>query len=389
MPPLAPRSRVSWLAIRKDFPASRSLFLKICAFLLPLTAWALVSYVPWIWHPQMRVVTAGDSYYQVGDLVDKPDFKAANADLAADHKALAVGEPSNPIFLPPPHLVGKALVSAFQIAPYNKGDPWLHQELWHSVQIIFWGFIISAIIGVPLGVLCGTFRLFSLLVEPFVDFIRYMPAPAFGALCVAILGIEDQPKIAIIFIGTFFQMVLVIANTTRLLDGSLLEAAQTLGAKRLSLVTKVIIPGILPNLYSDMRILLGWAWTYLIIGELIGSMSGISRFIYNQQRHFHFENVFAAIIMIGIIGFVTDQFLGLVGGVLFPWQNQSSNVVARFFGYLFKTPGDMRRVSSDDDTPAPTSGPDKPLTILAPVVTEASTPVSPLVAVAELANARA
>jgi NitT/TauT family transport system permease protein len=308
----------------------------------------------------------------------------------ANHKQVAVGEPSNPIFLPPPLAVAKALVNAFQIAPYNKGDPWLHQELWHSVQIIFWGFIISAIIGIPLGVLCGTFRFFSLLVEPFVDFIRYMPAPAFGALCVAILGIEDQPKIAIIFIGTFFQMVLVIANTTRLLDGSLLEAAQTLGAKRFTLVTKVIIPGILPNLYNDLRILLGWAWTYLIIGELIGSMSGISRFIYNQQRHFHFENVFAAIIMIGIIGFVTDQFLGLIGTVLFPWQNQATNSFARFIGYLFKTPGELRRVSSDDDGPSSSSGPDKPLVIVAPVVTEASAPIAPLISpVSELLHARA
>jgi NitT/TauT family transport system permease protein len=348
--------RVSWLAIRTEFPAGRSLFLKVCAFLLPLIVWCVVSYVPWVWHPQMRVVSAGDSYYQIGDLVDKADFRIANAQLQSDHKQVAVGVPSNPIFLPPPHAVAKAFVTAFQIAPYNRGDPWLYQELWHSIQIIFWGFVISAIVGLPLGVLCGTFRICSLMIEPFVDFIRYMPAPAFGALCVAILGIEDAPKIAIIFIGTFFQMVLVVANTTRLLDGSLLEAAQTLGAKRYHLVTKVIIPGILPNLYNDMRILLGWAWTYLIIGELIGSMSGISRFIYNQQRHFHFENVFAAIIMIGIIGFVTDQFLGLLGTILFPWQTNANHAFVRWFGYIFKTPGALRRASrsaeSDGGGPA-------------------------------------
>lgn len=329
-------SGVSWLAIRGDFSRRRTLALKVCAFLLPLTVWAIVSYVPWVWHPQMRVTNPGDSYYQVDDLVDKPDFKAANDDLIAAHKQVAIGEPSNPIFLPPPHAVGKAFVAAFQIAPYNRTDPWLHQELWHSIKIIFWGFAFSALIGVPLGVLCGTFKLFSLIFEPFVDFIRYMPAPAFGALCVAVLGIEDAPKVAIIFIGTFFQMVLVVANTTRLLDGSLLEAAQTLGAKKFHLVTHVIIPGILPNLYNDMRILLGWAWTYLIIGELIGSMSGVSRFIYTQQRHFHFENVYAAIIMIGIIGFVTDQFLGVVGSVLFPWQRGSNPMLARGLGWVKK-----------------------------------------------------
>ncbi len=76
-------------------------------------------------------------------------------------------------------------------------------------------------------------RFFSRLTEPFIEFFRYLPAPAFGALAVAILGIYQAPKIAIIFIGTFFQQVLIIANTTRKLDPSLLEAAQTLGAKNL------------------------------------------------------------------------------------------------------------------------------------------------------------
>ena len=103
----------------------------------------------------------------------------------------------------------------------------------------------------------GTFATVSRLQEPFIEFFRYLPAPAFGALAVAILGIHDAPKIAIIFIGTFFQQVLVIANTTRKLDVPLLEAAMTLGARRLHLLFKVVVPGILPDLYRDQRILLG------------------------------------------------------------------------------------------------------------------------------------
>src|SRR5262249_32352387 len=115
---------------------------------------------------------------------------------------------------------------------HDKEALWLHENLAHSCLIIFLGFVFSAIVGVPLGILCGTFDLFSKLFEPFVDFIRYMPAPAFGVLCVAILGLYDGPKVAIIWIGTFFQMVLVVANTTRQFDESLLEAAQTLGATK-------------------------------------------------------------------------------------------------------------------------------------------------------------
>ena len=152
-----------------------------------------------------------------------------------------------------------------------------------------------------------------------------MPAPAFGALAVAILGIHEAPKIAIIFIGTFFQQVLVISNTTRKLDPSLLEAAQTLGATNKSLLLKVVVPGILPDLYRDMRILLGWAWTYLIVAELIGASSGITWFITQQARYKNFDNVFAAIMMIGIIGLTTDLILGALNKRLFPWQKTANS----------------------------------------------------------------
>ena len=172
----------------------------------------------------------------------------------------------------------------------------------------------------PIGILCGTYTAVSRVGEPFIEFFRYLPAPAFGALAVAILGIYDGPKIAIIFIGTFFQQVLVIANTTRRLDISLLEAARTLGARRLRLLFKVVVPGILPDLYKDQRILLGWAWTYLIVAELIGTSSGITWFITQQARYKNFDNVFAAIIMIGIIGLATDLLLAAFGKRLFPWE---------------------------------------------------------------------
>jgi NitT/TauT family transport system permease protein len=132
-------------------------------------------------------------------------------------------------------------------------------------------------------------------------------------------------------------MVLVVANTTRQFDESLLEAAQTLGADKRSLLTKVILPGILPSLYNDMRILLGWAWTYLIIAELIGASSGISYFISQQARFRRFENVYAGIIMIGIIGLTCDQILAALSRFLFPWmprKERGSGAWAGFFGAL-------------------------------------------------------
>ena len=176
--------------------------------------------------------------------------------------------------------------------------------------------------GRRIGILGGTYRFCARLLEPFIEFFRYLPAPAFGALCVAILGIDDAPKIAIIVIGTFFQQVLVIANSVRKVDPSLIEAAQTLGARGWRVVVKVIIPAAITDIYTDMRILLGWAWTYLIVAEVVGTMSGITFFINQQARYRNFDNVYAAIMMIGIIGLSTDFLLAWLGTKLFPWKRR-------------------------------------------------------------------
>lgn len=315
-----PSTRPAWFAIRKPLAPRQELLLKLCAFILPVLVWCIVSYCPFVWHPMIRVSDAGESSFLAEEmLIERGPFAEENARLTSENKKPASGTRANPIFLPAPHEVGKAFYAAFTTPPQRRGDPWLHESIWHSIQVIFWGFVASAIVGVPLGVLCGTFSFFSKLTEPFVDFIRYMPAPVFGALAVAVLGIDDAPKIAIIFVGTFFQMVLVVSNTTRQLDASLLEAAQTLGAKGRRLITRVIVPGILPNLYNDMRILLGWAWTYLIVAELIGASSGISYFINQQGKYRHYENVYAGIIIIGLIGLATDQVLAWFAPRLFPW----------------------------------------------------------------------
>lgn len=315
----------SWFAVRRELSPQRRSLLSAGSFLLPLLIWCLVSYVPFIWHPMVKISQPGDvDYFQVDMLVDKEVYREELGNMKTLGKALPQGMPANPIYLPAPHEVARALYTAFTTAPEQHDGQWLHQSLWHSIQIIFWGFVLSSLIGVPLGILCGTYSAISRLNEPFIEFFRYLPAPAFGALAVAILGIYDGPKIAIIVIGTLFQQVLIIANTTRKLDYSLLEAAMTLGTNRFKLILHVILPGILPELYRDQRILLGWAWTYLIVAELIGTSSGITWFITQQARYQHFDNVYAAIFIIGLLGLGGDLILAWLGKKLFPWDRPAN-----------------------------------------------------------------
>jgi len=319
-------STTQWLAVRKPLPSKQTALLTIASFLLPLFVWCLVSYVPFIWHPKIEVTEPGGvTWFKKSMLVDRELFSDQAILAAEKDRAVPEGDRANPVYLPAPHEVATAFYTAFTTEPKRKSEKWLHESLWHSITVIFWGFILSSLIGVPLGILCGTYAAVSRLNEPFIEFFRYLPAPAFGALAVAILGIHDGPKIAIIFIGTFFQQVLIVSNTTRKLDVALLEAALTLGAKKINLLFRVVVPGILPELYRDQRILLGWAWTYLIVAELIGTSSGITWFITQQARYKNFDNVFAAIIMIGVIGIATDLLLAALGKRLFPWEKHQGN----------------------------------------------------------------
>ena len=315
----------SWFVVRRELSQNKRTILGIFSFLLPLLIWFMVSYVPFVWHPMMRINKPGGvDYFQIGMLVDKEVFAEELDNMKSAKQALPEGAPANPIYLPAPVDVAKALYTGFTTPPEQKDGQWLHQSLWHSIKIIFSGFFLSSIIGVPLGILCGTYSAISRLNEPFVEFFRYLPAPAFGALAVAILGIYDGPKIAIIVIGTLFQQILIIANTTRKLDYALIEAAMTLGANRFKLLFHVILPGILPDLYRDQRILLGWAWTYLIIAELIGTTSGITWFITQQARYQHFDRVYAAIIIIGLLGLGGDLILALLGKKIFRWDRPAN-----------------------------------------------------------------
>lgn len=326
---------MSWFSIQKELPPKSKAVLILASFVLPLVLWSAVSYLPFVWHPMMLVKSSGDSlYFDEGQRVLRGVFNKENARIMDDGGEPMTGNRVNPVYLPPPHKVLVAVYTSFKTEPRRPGDPWLHQSLAHSIRVVFWGFFLSSVIGVPLGIFCGVFDFCSKLTEPFMEFFRYMPAPVFGALAVAVLGINDAPKVAIIFIGTFFQQVLVIANTTRLLPRPLLEAAQTLGAKGFTLFKKVVLPAIAPHVFVDIRILLGWAWTYLIVAEVVGTSTGITWFINQQAKYRIYENVYAAILMIGLIGLFTDMFLAWIGRNVFVWNGGKRGGLYQFFAEL-------------------------------------------------------
>ena len=195
----------------------------------------------------------------------------------------------------------------------------LLEDMGVSVYRVVAGFLLSAVIALPLGLLIGSFRSVQALLEPLTDFIRYMPAVAFIPLVMLWIGIAESSKIAIIFIGTFFQMVLMVAEDVRRVPAAQVEAAQTMGANRTELIEKVIFPSARPALLDTLRITMGWAWTYLVVAELVAANSGLGYAILRAQRFLQTDTIFAGIIVIGLIGLLTDQAFRWVHRTAFPW----------------------------------------------------------------------
>jgi NitT/TauT family transport system permease protein len=218
----------------------------------------------------------------------------------------------DPLFLPSPGRVFQAGLDLFKDLDFTT-------DIFNSVCRVMVGFIIAGIIGVPLGLIMGTFKVAEALTEPVVGFIRYMPASAFIPLFILWLGIGDIEKVAIIFVGSFFQLVLMVAVVAKNVHKDMLETAYTLGAKRFQVIRKVLLPASLPGIVDTLRIIVGWAWTYIIVAELVASASGIGYMIISAQRMLRTGNIIFGILTIGMLGLITDYFFKWLYNKLFPW----------------------------------------------------------------------
>ncbi|OIJ14093.1 nitrate transport permease nrtB [Anaerobacillus arseniciselenatis] len=218
----------------------------------------------------------------------------------------------NEIFLPTPFTVVVAFFESIASAEF-----WGHIGI--SVYRVFMGFLLACLIGIPLGILAGTFKFAESAVLPLTEFIRYMPAAAFIPLIMVWAGIGESAKIMVIFIGCFFQLVLMVADDTLRINRDLLSASYTLGAKRIQVIFKVIVPALLPKLMSTMRLIMGWAWTYLIVAELVAANSGLGYTIMKAQRFLDTELIFVGILVIGLLGLTIDRCFAIASKKLFPW----------------------------------------------------------------------
>ena len=208
-------------------------------------------------------------------------------------------------------------VIGYYIESVKNGSLWENMKI--SVYRISLGFILAVVLGIPVGILVGTFKQAEAMIRPICEFVRYMPVPAFVPLIMVWVGIGESAKITVIFIGTFFQLVLMVADDAMSVPDDLLNAGYTLGTDSKMTIFKILIPAMMPRLMETLRMMIGWAWTYLVSAELVAASTGLGYTILKSQRFLKTDAIFGGIILIGLLGLITDRIFAFVNKKLFHW----------------------------------------------------------------------
>jgi NitT/TauT family transport system permease protein len=220
-----------------------------------------------------------------------------------------------PMFLPTPATVIDAGIKMF--AEEN-----LIVDVLASSARVLAGFVVAAIIGVPMGLAMGTFYSLDSLFAPIVGTVRYMPVTAFVPLIVIWLGLEEPSKILIIMLGVVLYNAIMVADAVKFIPNEMINVAYTLGATRRDAVFKVIIPAAFPSVLDTLRVNISGAWNFLVIAELVASQNGLGFKIIQAQRFLQTEKVLFCIALIGVIGLVIDYGLKSISQRLTPWADE-------------------------------------------------------------------
>ena len=231
--------------------------------------------------------------------------------LAAWWLAAALNLTSD-LFLPSP---GQVWSRGVELAR----DGTLGSATWESFRRISIGFLISTAFGLPIGILIGTYRVAEAAIEPPVDFIRYMPAVAFVPVSIVWFGVGESQKYVLIFIGTFFQQVLMVMDNVKRVPREYVDIGYTLGLRDPGILLRIVLPASAPAIWDTLRITLGWAWTWLVVAELVAAPNGLGHLILTAQRYFETDTIFLGILIIGLLGLAMDQAMKIIGGRVFGW----------------------------------------------------------------------
>jgi NitT/TauT family transport system permease protein len=230
-------------------------------------------------------------------------------------QAVSVLELADPTLFPSPAKVFDAWITLFAEKEFAA-------DVLQSLRRIFTSFAIAVAIALPIGVLMGAFTPFEGFLNALVSPFRYLPAPSFVPLLLMWLGTGDSQKIALLVIGVVFFLITLFMDNTKSVSVELVECSRTLGAGKMTVLRRVLLPAAMPLHVDTARQMLAVSWTYLVIAEIVAATDGIGAMMMRAKRFVQVDSIMAGILTIGILGLLSDLLIRLIHRRVFKYLHE-------------------------------------------------------------------
>jgi NitT/TauT family transport system permease protein len=195
-------------------------------------------------------------------------------------------------------------------------------HIWKSVQRVYGGFFLAALIGIPLGMMIGRIKILRQLLDPTISLLRPIPVTAWLPLSMIFFGLGPNAAIFLVFLGAFYPILLNTIFGVRSVDPRLFEAASMLGCSGTAMFREIILPASLPAIFNGLRIAHGFAWILIVVGEMTGVPTGLGSVVMDGRTLSRTDLVITGMIVIGACGFVTDRIIVAISNRLLNWSPQ-------------------------------------------------------------------
>jgi NitT/TauT family transport system permease protein len=195
-------------------------------------------------------------------------------------------------------------------------------HIWKSVQRVYGGFFLAALIGIPLGLMIGRIKILRQLLDPTISLLRPIPVTAWLPLSMIFFGLGPNAAIFLVFLGAFYPILLNTIFGVRSVDPRLFEAASMLGCKGTAMFREIILPAALPSIFNGLRIAHGFAWILIVVGEMTGVPTGLGSVVMDGRTLSRTDLVITGMIVIGACGFVTDRIIVAISNHFLRWSPQ-------------------------------------------------------------------
>ena len=224
-----------------------------------------------------------------------------------------------PLFLPTPQAVAQQFV---EYLTGQANDKPLWQHFTASMLRVFSAFLLACCTAIPLGIAMGMSRVVRGICDPPLEFYRPLPPLAYLPLIIIWFGIDETPKVLLIFLSCFAPLALAARSGMRSASQEQINAARSMGASYMQVVRHVILPSALPDILVGMRIAIGFGWTTLVAAEMVAANVGLGQMVLNASNFLRTDIVIMGIIVIGVVAYLFDLLMRWAERRLVPWKGR-------------------------------------------------------------------